>query len=159
MDWCHVSDLDAASRLYVMETVPLPEQDRTILFDMIRKGPVIVSAKALSMLRKEELIEIMPYILEKPILRPFLVRACIVLGEEAESFVAEFLEDESEYVRKAALQIAGRLRLTGLEKKIRRMAEEERIARYAIAALKMMGLDISSCRNHKDEFVRALFDA
>ena len=38
-----------------------------------------------------------------------------------------FLDDESEYVRKAALQIAGRLKLAGLESKIRRMTGQERI--------------------------------
>jgi hypothetical protein len=116
-----------------------------------------VSAKALGLLTPDELLEIMPTLKRKPELKPYLVRACAVLGSQAEPMLKSFLDDESEYVRKAALQIAGRLKLTGLETKIRRMTGQERIARHSVAALKHMGMDISPYSNHPDVLVRELF--
>jgi hypothetical protein len=159
MNWRSIADLDTASKLFVMETMPLKNKDRTILFDLIKKGPLIVSAKALGMLTPDELQEVMSSLKRKSALRPSLVRACAILGDEAEPMLGGFLDDESEYVRKAALQIAGRLKLTGLERKIRRMTGEGRIARYAVAALKNMGLDVAEYRKHPDALVRSIFDS
>lgn len=158
MNWHTISDLDTASKLYVMETMSLPKKDRPIVFDLIKKGPVIVSAKALGMLTADELLEIMPTLTRRIELKPFLVRACAVLGDQAEAMIKTFLDDELEYVRKAALQIAGRLKLTGLETKIRHMTGQARIARYAVAALKHLGADISEYSTHPDALVRELFD-
>jgi len=159
MSWRTITQLDTASKLLVMETVPLKKKERIILFDLIKQGPLIVSAKALGMLTKDELLEVMSSLKRKAALRPYLVRACAVLGDEAEPLLMGFLEDESEYVRKAALQIAGRLKLTGLEGRIRRMTDQERIARYAVAALKNMGSDVAEYRKHPDALVRAIVDS
>jgi hypothetical protein len=158
MNWRTLADLDTASKLYVMQTVKLPKKGRTILFDLIKQGPLIVSAKALGLLTPDELLEIMPTLKRKPELKPFLVSACAMLGSQAEPMLKTFLDDESEYVRKAALQIAGRLKLTGLETKIRRMTGQERIARHAVAALKRLGSDVSLYKNHPDASVRELFE-
>jgi len=158
MNWRTIADLDTASKLFVMETVPLAKKERAILFDLIKKGPLIVSVKALSLLTQDELMEVMSSLKRKAALRPYLVRACAVLGDEAQPLLKNFLDDESEYVRKAALEIAGRLKLTGLEAKIRRMTGEGRIARYAVMALKNMGSDVAEYRKHPDALVRDLFD-
>ncbi|MEN6475387.1 MAG: hypothetical protein ABFD81_15350 [Syntrophaceae bacterium] len=158
MNWRTIADLDTASKLFVMQTVPIKQKERTILFDLIKKGPLIVSAKALSMLTKDELKEVIASLKRKTALRPYLVRACSVLGDEAEPMLKSFLDDESEYVRKAVLELAGRLKLVGLEAKIRRMTDQERIARYAVMALKSMGADVDQYRGHPDVLVRELFD-
>jgi len=158
MNWSAIADLDTASKLFVMETVPLAEKERGILFDLIKKGPPVVSIKALSMLTKDELLETVPSLTRRTALRPYLARACAILGNEAEPLLEGFLDDESEYVRKAALQIAGRLKLVGLENKIRRMTPQERIARYAVMALRDMGADVREYREHPDALVRELFD-
>jgi hypothetical protein len=158
MNWRTITQLDTASKLLVMETVPPAKKERTILFDLIKKGPLIVSAKALGMLTPDELREIMSSVKGKADLRPYLARACAILGEEAEPLLGGFLDDESEYVRKAALEIVARLKLTGLEGRVRRMTGEGRIARYAVMALKSMGAEVDQYRDHPDVLVRELFD-
>ncbi|HQP31570.1 MAG TPA: hypothetical protein PLB81_09595 [Deltaproteobacteria bacterium] len=158
MNWRTITQLDTASKLFVMETVPPAEKERTILFDLIKSGPLIVSAKALGLLTKDELLEVMSSLKRKTALRPCLVRACAILGEDAEPLLEGFLDDESEYVRKAALEVVARLRLAGLEGRVRRMTGQERIARYAVMALKSMGAEVGQYRDHPDVLVRELFD-
>lgn len=158
MNWRTITQLDTASKLFVMETVPLAKKDRTILFDLIKKGPLVVSAKALSMLTQDELLEGMSSVKRKADLRPCLARACVILGGEAEPLLGGFLDDESEYVRKAALLVVARLKLTGLEGRVRRMTGQERIARYAVMALRSMGAEVDQYRDHPDVLVRELFD-